>query len=232
MTADLTLPPLFAATAVPLGQEVRAVAQAQAIIGCDAGSVFYQVRDNHLTCAIVFAPEVPLPQAGIVLPLCAVGFQNALGALAPPEVAVHLEWDGGLRINGARCGHLTMDAATTQDTPDWSVITLDLPLWPSDQETGHTPDETTLYAEGCVDVDPHRLIEAWVRHVLVWITQWESGDTRNLHQTWRGLAYNIGEDITLGGVHGVFLGLDEDFGALIRTQTETTLVPLTHLLER
>ncbi|MDP2738655.1 MAG: P-loop NTPase [Pseudorhodobacter sp.] len=36
--------------------------------------------------------------------VCAVGAQNALGALAPPESAVHLDWTGGIRLNGGHCG--------------------------------------------------------------------------------------------------------------------------------
>ena len=61
------------------------------------------------------------------LPACAVGFQNALGALAPPEVAVHLDWAGGVRVNGAHCGRLRA-AADTRDplaVPGWLVVGLD-----------------------------------------------------------------------------------------------------------
>ena len=32
------------------------------------------------------------------------------GALAPPEVAVHLLWSGGILINGARCGKFRVSA--------------------------------------------------------------------------------------------------------------------------
>ncbi|MEN8709831.1 MAG: DUF4444 domain-containing protein [Paracoccaceae bacterium] len=228
---ELTLPPLFTAHGVPAGHEVPATAIAQAVLGCDAGSVFYQITKDRLSCAIVFAPEIPLPQAAIVLPLCAVGFQNALGVLAPPEVAVHLEWTGGVRINGAKCGTLTLHASDSEGTPDWSIVHLTLPLWPDQDDLGHTPDQTALFAEGCVDVDPHRLLEAWVRHILVWISEWEGGDTRNLHSTWRGLAHNIGEEIDLMNHHGAFVGLDEDFGALMRMGDTTTLIPLTTLIQ-
>lgn len=228
---DVTLPPLFSAHEVPLGQDVAARAMAQAVLGCDAGSVFYQITKNHLSCAIVFAPEIPLPKAAIVLPLSGVGFQNALGVLAPPEVAVHLEWEGALRINGARCGGLELFASHTSGIPDWSVVALQLPLWPDNDDGGSTPDHTTLYAEGCVDVAPAQLIEAWVRHILVWISEWEDGDTRNLHHTWRGLAHNMGEEVTIRGQQGVFVGLDENFGALLRQDAKTTLIPLTDLIK-
>ena len=67
-------------------------------------------ENARLMAAMVMAPEVPLEDAMAMLPTCGVGFQNALGALAPPEVAVHLEWAGGLRINGASCGRMRVAA--------------------------------------------------------------------------------------------------------------------------
>ncbi len=79
-------------------------AQAMAALGCDSGTVVYNIQADHLRVAVVFAPEVQLQDAMAMLPLCAVGFQNALGSLAPPEVAVHLGWDGLICVNGARCG--------------------------------------------------------------------------------------------------------------------------------
>ncbi len=60
----------------------------------------------------------------MMLPVCGVGFQNALGALAPPEVAVHLEWNGNIRVNGAVAGRLQMAAAplSPEEIPDWLVV--------------------------------------------------------------------------------------------------------------
>ena len=95
MSEELTFPPLMwgeAATDAALDHAAR-----RAALGCDAGLVSYILGADRVEAALVFAPEVPLSQAMTMLPLCGVGFQNALGALAPPEVAVHLDWDGGIR---------------------------------------------------------------------------------------------------------------------------------------
>jgi biotin-(acetyl-CoA carboxylase) ligase len=162
-----------------------------------------------------------------------VGFQNALGALAPPEVAVHLGWDGALYLNGARCGGLRVAASHTdpEAQPDWLVIGLTLPLWPPSEETGQTPDATALYAEGCAEVDAGNLLEAWARHTLNWINRWEDEGPRSLHAEWRGLAHGLGEERTQGDLFGSFLGVDEDFGMLLRQGDTTQLIPLTTLLE-
>lgn len=231
MSEPLRFPPLMsgeACTGDPFD-----TAQQRAVLGCDAGLVCYHLGESTMAAAIVFAPEVPLTRAMAMLPLCGVGFQNALGALAPPEVAVHLDWAGGIRINGASCGALRAAASTPDPAtvPDWLVIGLTLPLWPESDTPGDTPDQTALYAEGCADVDPSALIEAWARHTLNWITRWSDEGPQPLHTEWRGLAHGIGEETTQDGHSGTFLGVDEDFGMLLRDASDTRLIPLTSLLE-
>jgi len=229
--ATLTFPPLMwgeAAEGDALGHAAR-----RATLGCDAGLVAYILGATRVEAALVFAPEVSLSKAMAMLPLCAVGFQNALGALAPPEVAVHLDWEGGLRINGAACGRFDVLSATDDPdaVPDWLVIGFTLPLLPDSDDPGTTPDQTALYAEGCADVDPPTLIEAWARHTLNGINRWEHGGAQALHTEWRGLAHGIGEAVTHGDLSGTFLGIDEDFGMLLRDDETTHLIPLTDLLK-
>jgi len=231
MSEDVTFPPLMTGEAAGPGQDPFDLARQKAELGVDAGLVVYDLGADTLRAALVLAPEVPLAQAMAMLPTCGVGFQNALGALAPPEVAVHLDWDGGLRINGARCGRLRV-AASTEDPaaqPDWLVIGLELPLWPQG-DGGETPDQTALYAEGCADVAAPRLLESWTRHCLHWINRWDEGELKALHTDWRGLAHGIGEDRQQAGYSGTFLGVDADFGMLLRDDTTTHLIPLTSVL--
>jgi len=123
-------PPLLTGHPVQGGEDPFERAQAMSALGCDAGTIVYNAQADRLRVAIVFAPEVPLQDAMAMLPLCAVGFQNALGALAPPEVAVHLGWDGLICVNGAKCGQFQAAASTADpdETPDWLVIGWDLAL--------------------------------------------------------------------------------------------------------
>ena len=104
-------------------------------------------------------------------------------------------------------------------------------MWPAHEEMGETPDETALYAEGCAEVDAANLIEAWARHTLNWITRWDGEGVKPVHDEWRGLVHGTGEDIDIDGQIGTFLGVDENFGLLLRTGDETTLIPLTKLLK-
>jgi len=189
---------------------------------------------DDLDAALVFAPEVPLERAVAMLPLCGVGLQNALGTLAPPEVAVHLEWTGGLRVNGAKCGFMRIASSSQEpaEMPDWLVVGFTLPLLPKgDGAGGETPEETTLYAEGCADVSAPELLSAWARHTLNWTRRWEEEGNAPLHAEWQGLAHGIGEAVEIEGQHGTFLGVDENFGMLLRDDQDTRLIPLTDRLE-
>lgn len=228
-----SFPPLFSGLAVEGQVDPFDKACAEAARGCDAGLVVHDLGANLLRAALVFAPDVELVDAMAMLPLCGVGFQNALGALGPPEVAVHLEWAGGLRINGASCGTLRVAASSSNPKaePDWMVIGLELPLWPETDTPGDIPEQTALYAEGCADVNAIELLESWVKHTLVGINTWTEDGVKALHQDWRGLSHGIGEDITMNEISGTFLGVDEQFGMLIRAADTTHLIPLTYLLE-
>lgn len=209
-----------------------ALACRRAAEGCDAGLVVYALRPDILRAAIVFAPEVPLRAAAIMMPVCGVGFQNALGALAPPEVAVHLDWNGNIRVNGAVAGRLQMAAAphAPDQVPDWLVVGLEIAFWPKDEDTGLTPDVTALFAEGCADVEAPALLEAWTRHTLVWINRWLDDGARPLHTEWSGLAHGLNDPAQFGDTAGDFVGVDENFGMILKSEDGTTIIPLTELL--
>ena len=146
---------------------------------------------------------------------------------------MHLEWPGGIRINGAACGHFRVAAGGSDpDTlPGWLVVGIDLPLMQINDRPGDRPDQTALYDEGCAEVDPVNLLESWARHTLVWITRWEEDGGKDLHSEWRPLAHDMGEDVRQNGMSGKFLGVDERFGMLLRSGDTTHLIPLSTLLE-
>lgn len=228
---DISLPPLF--TSLPVSNDPFAAACTKAKVGCDAGLVTSRLGNDRLQAAIVFAPEVALREAMVILPICGIGFQNALGALAPPEVGVHLDWDGTIRLNGGKCGALRAASSESDPNvePNWLVIGLELQIWPDNEETGLTPDQAALFSEGCADVDANDLLEAWVRHTLVWVNRWSEDGTAPIHKEWSGLAQGIGQPFKLGERTGDFIGIEENFGLLLRNKDGTHMTPLTHLLE-
>ncbi|WP_439119226.1 DUF4444 domain-containing protein [Marivita sp.] len=232
MTSGPMFPPLMqginAAGADPFEAACWEAAQ-----GCDAGTILYDVTPERLSAAIVLAPEVVLADAAAMLPLTGVALQNALGALGPSELAVHLCWDGPIRVNGAVCGGLraATDTKETTKEPGWLVTGFELVFARPNVAGGDTPDETDLMSEGCGDLTPTDLLESWSRHLLNWISRWEDEGMGPLHTEWCGLAHGMGQDGTFLGKTGHFLGLDEKLGLLLRTDGQTMLLPVTDLLE-
>ncbi|VAW03107.1 Biotin--protein ligase [hydrothermal vent metagenome] len=234
----LNFPPLF--EEMPVSAETCPFTKAcsMAVLGCDSGTLVHCITEDHLRAAIVFAPEMPLARAMAVYAACGTGFQNAFGALAPPEITLDLTWGGDILVNGAKSGRLRV-AASTDDPkvePDWLVVGIEVQLMPRDaDDPGLTPDQTCLYEEGCAEMSPVDLLEGWARHTLVWINGLIDGNIAPLHSEWRGFLYGIGEDVERSGargkLRGKFMGLDEDFGMLIRAGEETTLIPLSDLLK-
>lgn len=239
MTAIPSFPPLMKGLATGPANPFP-IACAQAERGVDSGLIAWSVSPERLRAALVLAPETALEPAMAALAACAVGFQNALGVLSQPETAVHLDWTGGIRLNGGHCGGLHF-AASTRDPaamPDWLVVGLEVTLkLPTEWEPGETPDWTSLSQEGCAEVDPIHLLEAWARHTLVWLNDLDDPRGRAaLHREWRSLAWKIGESVTLpldgNQIPGTFLGIDENFGMLLKTEDGATrLIPLSTLIE-
>lgn len=231
--SELQFPPMFQGEGLTGPADPFDRALALAITGTDAGTVVYSFSGDTLKASLIFTPEVPLEEAVATLPVCGLGFQAALGALAPPEVAVHLEWDGTIRVNGAVCGRMRLKASTSDpaETPDWLVLGLELNMTSSTENPGTDADTTYLSEEGCAEITPDGLLEAWVRHSLYWINRWLDEGLRPVHADWRGLVPTLGEPIEIDGKSGTFVGVDENFGMLLRTGDETTLIPLSSRLE-
>ncbi|MFP7570115.1 DUF4444 domain-containing protein [Marivita sp. S2033] len=232
MSGSPSFPPLMQGLNAA-GADPFEAACTDAAAGCDGGTIVFDLSPELLRAAIVLAPEVALSKAAVMLPLVAVALQNALGALGPSELPVHLEWQGGLLVNGATCGHVR--AATNVADPDavadWLVVGFELQFMRPGLEGGDTPDVTDLASEGCGDVEPVALLESWSRHLMNWINRWEDEGIAPLHREWTGLAHGIGSEVSVAGRSGRFLGLDETLGLLLRTDARTILVPLTDLLE-
>ncbi|AMN52042.1 MULTISPECIES: biotin/lipoate--protein ligase family protein [Stappiaceae] len=231
--SEVQFPPLFQGEALTGQADPFERALALAITGTDPGTVIYNLGGERLRAALIFAPEVPLEEAMAILPVCGLGFQAALGTLAPPEVAVHLEWDGRIRVNGAVCGRMRVKASTQdpEATPDWLILGLELSMTSRKSNPGKDPDRTWLSEEGCGEITPDQLLECWVRHSLYWLNRWLDDGPRPVHSDWRGLVPTLGETVEVDGTSGTFVGVDENFGMLLRTGEDTTLIPLSSRLE-
>lgn len=227
---DLSFPPLIKGEAIKATSDPFSKAISRAGTGCDPGLIVYSQYDNAARLALVLAPETALETAIGVVFSASLGLSDSLGALAPPEVAVHFTWPDRFKVNGAYCGHMRVASATHDPTeiPDWLVVGIDVPILPSGHDdVGNNPYETVLYEEGCGEITAVALIESWSRHTLYWINRFVDEGFSPIHKNWCGKCDDIGGEMT----EGTFLGLDEKGGMLLRNKDKTTVVPLTSILE-
>ena len=226
-------PPLLKGVAVLGDQDPFTAAVASSRGGGDPAMVFWSGDAAALRLAITLAPDRPLAEAMGALFAVQLGLNDALGALAPPELPVHFGWPDRLRVNGAFCGRFRAEAATIdpEAEPDWLVIGVEVPILPlGGLEPGANPNATTLSEEGCGDLSSFALIEGWSRHTLLWLHRFMDEGMQPLHEAWRGKCDDIGKEITWPR-RGTFAGLDDKGGMLLQQGGKTELIPLTDILE-
>ncbi len=203
--------------------------------GLEPGQVFWLRSEKDLKLAFYLEPEIALRKAVQIVPLAMVAFADSMGAITHPEFAVHFVWPDTIYANKGKVGNvslLTPDNANPDDIPDWMVLGFDIVLQDSHEqlEPGETPDSTNLYEEGCGHLSSTEIIESLSRHFLTWLHIWEEDGFHPVHKAWLFRALNLKKEIrnSFNGTlqKGVFLGMDEDGGALVQNGQETICWPL------
>ncbi len=227
---SIEFPPLLTGIAVAGDPFVAARQSVETEV--EPGAIFYGVDPARMQTAIVLAPEEPLAEAVRVTFAIALGLNDALGALAPPEVGVHLVWPDRFKVNGALCGTLTVTSSTAdpEAEPDWLIVGLDLPFVRAEAgEPGHTPDSTSLFDEGCGDIELPDLIESYSRHMMNWLHVYLTDGFEPVHREWLSKADGRGGVVAYPEA-GTFVGLDENGGMILKTGDATRILPLTRLV--
>ena len=200
------------------------------------GDFFWSDRPDRLDCAILLHPELPAARAGLVAHTAMVGLGDAIGALAPPAVAVEFGWPDRLYVNGAIAGGIRVATADTADStaiPSWQVLGMTVAIHGdrADPSPGSRPEVTTLFDEGAVDITAVSLAESLSRHLLAWVHRWHEDGFAPVSDSWLGRAVGYRQDIAwalpAGPVSGRFVGLDDDGGLLLGgTASDFTTIPL------
>lgn len=197
--SELKLPPIF----TPMGFIAEANLPGEALYRAtrkrmDPGTVCYSERLDRLDAIIMLAPETPLRQAvQVVYPLM-LAANDALGAVMPPGVAVHMGWPDRLFVNGALVGGIGL--FTQQDdldaVPDWMLARISVNIMgdPQNPFPGEVRDRTSLYDEGGGNASALVLLESFCRYFLNWLDTWQRGGVPALKQNWLERAAGRTED--------------------------------------
>jgi BirA family biotin operon repressor/biotin-[acetyl-CoA-carboxylase] ligase len=185
-------PPLLTAIAEPKAAWRAALRAAER--GVDPATLFWSTEPERIQAAILLAPDRPLAACLVMLKVAALALADALAALAPPQVPIaivppdRIELDGGL-VGGARIAAPSCAAPNT--IPEWLVVGFDVAMASGDAP-GLQPWTTSLREEGFADIDPGHIAEAFSRHFLARLDQWQSLGEAGLEADWR--AWTAGAD--------------------------------------
>ena len=222
---DPTFPPLLTGEKVAKDVDPFFKAVGASMMGCDPGTVFYAEDPETLRVAITLAPELALKDSISVIHALMLSVADGLGALGPPELAVHFVWPCQFKVNAARCGELRFKASTTEpdSVPDWLVVGLTIPfVRPESIEPGSDPSQTWLHEEGCIELTVPQVIESWSRHSLVWLNSFEDKGYQAIQDHWRAKCDSIGSDVTYPG-EGTFVGTDNHGSLLLKRDGMTSI---------
>lgn len=178
-----------------------------------AGTLVWVRALNRAEAAVVLEPDRPLGQALLAFLAAANALADALSAIAPPELPVTWRWPGTLCVNGGVVGgmRLALPADVAQDAmPDWMVVGFELRLaWPDSVITGDCPGETALLEEGFEDITPAGLTEAWARHLMANMDEWQARGTRRVAEKYLARLEDFADE------KGVKRGIDPNTAALV-----------------
>lgn len=188
--SELQLPPVFSLSTLDRNQDSFAAALTSARAGnAGDGAFFWSARQDQIDLSIVLEPEDSVEESLQVFYVATVAFGDALGALAPPVVAVHIGAPDRIEVNGAVAGGLRMelaDVSAPDDLPGWLVLGLKLAVEadPADDSPGRTANRTTLFDEGCGEVTAAGLVESFARHFLSWVNRWHEEGFEPVRLAW------------------------------------------------
>ena len=225
------LPPIL--TPIPVVKNVDVFAKAIAVAGkSETGTVLYSENPEYVEVAIILSPEVPKIKCNQMLYIMMVASGDAIGALAPPEVAVTYAFPGFIFLNRGEAGLVKIEVAPSNDDqsiPDWMVVGLKLRLNNNIEinENEIHADITSLADEGGGYVSRTRAIESLSRHFLAWISQWEDEGFKPVNEVWNKRREET-KVITLKNNQQVsWVGLDENGLAIVKSnEKELFLSPV------
>jgi biotin-(acetyl-CoA carboxylase) ligase len=174
---SLDLPPPF--TLVTLRERANAFTHAMEIAPkAGAGTLVYVGRFDLAEFAVVLEPEEPLRLARRAFYAGMVALSDALLAYAPPQKLVTIDWPDTIRIDGGLLGGGQLGwppGAPEDEPPPWLVFgAMIRTVSMTGEEPGVHPLMTALEQEGFDDAGASNLTEAFARHLMAVIHDWQS----------------------------------------------------------
>ena len=230
------LPPIL--TPIPVVNGIDVFAKAIAVAGkSETGTVLYSENPEYVEVAIILSPEIPKIKCNQMLYIMMVASGDAIGALAPPEVAVTYAFPGFIFLNRGEAGLVKVEIAPSNDDqsiPDWMVVGLKLRLNNNIEinENEINADVTSLADEGGGYVSRTRAIESLSRHFLAWISQWEDEGFKPVTEVWNKRREETKVVTLKSGQEVSWVGLDENGLAIVKSNAQEVFLSPIDIIEQ
>jgi len=213
-------------------------AKAIAVAGkSETGTVLYSENPEYVEVAIILSPEIPKIKCNQMLYIMMVASGDAIGALAPPEVAVTYAFPGFIFLNRGEAGLVKVEIAPSNDDqsiPDWMVVGLKLRLNNNIEinENEINADVTSLADEGGGYVSRTRAIESLSRHFLAWVSQWEDEGFKPVTEVWNKRREETKVVTLKSGQEVSWVGLDENGLAIVKSNAQEVFLSPIDIIEQ
>jgi len=230
------LPPIL--TPIPVVNGIDVFAKAIAVAGkSETGTVLYSENPEYVEVAIILSPEIPKIKCNQMLYIMMVASGDAIGALAPPEVAVTYAFPGFIFLNRGEDGLVKVEIAPSNDDqsiPDWMVVGLKLRLNNNIEinENEINADVTSLADEGGGYVSRTRAIESLSRHFLAWVSQWEDEGFKPVTEVWNKRREETKVVTLKSGQEVSWVGLDENGLAIVKSNAQEVFLSPIDIIEQ
>ncbi|GJE16007.1 biotin/lipoate--protein ligase family protein [Methylobacterium marchantiae] len=200
--SSLALPPAFSLRVSDGADSAFDEACRSAAADDATGLLVWRRNAALLDLAVVLSPDEPLSTARRAFFAGMVAFAEALGAHAPPEIPVMVDWPDTIRFDGARLGggRLGWPAACSEDdVPEWLVFSaLVIASKAEAGDPGLTPDSTSLENEGFALEEGHgRVVESFARHLTKAFALWEEDGFEAIGRRYLTRLADVGPDARL-----------------------------------
>ena len=238
MIAFASISPAPVKIAFDLSACVATFAKAIAVAGkSETGTVLYSENPEYVEVAIILSPEVPKIKCNQMLYIMMVASGDAIGALAPPEVAVTYAFPGFIFLNRGEAGLVKVEIAPSNDDqsiPDWMVVGLKLRLNNNIEinENEINADVTSLADEGGGYVSRTRAIESLSRHFLAWVSQWEDEGFKPVTEVWNKRREETKVVTLKSGQEVSWVGLDENGLAIVKSNAQEVFLSPIDIIEQ
>ena len=230
------LPPIL--TPIPVVNGIDVFAKAIAVAGkSETGTVLYSENPEYVEVAIILSPEIPKIKCNQMLYIMMVASGDAIGALAPPEVAVTYAFPGFIFLNRGEAGLVKVEIAPSNDDqsiPDWMVVGLKLRLNNNIEinENEINADVTSLADEGGGYVSRTRAIESLSRHFLAWVSQLEDEGFKPVTEVWNKRREETKVVTLKSGQEVSWVGLDENGLAIVKSNAQELFLSPIDIIEQ